>query len=408
MISGFDTDAFAHEPRILFIGLGESTHTHAWIDLLRDERFDVRLFSLPSGEPPALWRVRTYLTNSTRTRGDRSLRHHITPVNRVLYHSKRVWARHAIGNELNYVEHGLRRVIEQWRPDIIHTLGLEPAAYIYHRVRERFGLRGVGRWVLQLRGGSDLELNRFDPQAVASISRVLAGCDQLLSDNKANFEYAAAMGIRPDQVSRIGTVPGTGGVDVDALSSGWTQSPEKRRTILFPKAYDCTWSKALPVFEALKLVWNRISPCRVQMLAMSPEVESWFRTLPDEIKKHCQINQRLPREKALAFMLESRVMLAPSLVDGTPNSMFEAMAAGSLPIVSPLHTITPLVRDKEHVLYARNLYPEEIAAALERAMMDDKLVESAAANNLIRVRQLADRKEVATRVIGFYRALADK
>ena len=43
-------------------------------------------------------------------------------------------------------------------------------------------------------------------------------------------------------------------------------------------------------------------------------------------------------------MTRARVMLAPSLVDGTPNSMFEAMASGALPIVSPLETIRDEVK----------------------------------------------------------------
>jgi len=100
-------------------------------------------------------------------------------------------------------------------------------------------------------------------------------------------------------------------------------------------------------------------------------------------------------------------MLAPSLVDGTPNSMFEAMAAGALPIVSPLETIRPLVKDEENVLFARNLYPEEIATALIRAMLDDELVDEAARRNLELVSRIANRDEVRARVVKFYESLAD-
>jgi glycosyltransferase involved in cell wall biosynthesis len=102
----------------------------------------------------------------------------------------------------------------------------------------------------------------------------------------------------------------------------------------------------------------------------------------------------------------ARVMLAPSLVDGTPNSMFEAMATGALPILSPLDTIRPLVRDGSNVLFARNLYPDEIGEALVRGMHDDVLVDSAAARNLVLVRQLADRSTIRPRVVGLYESLA--
>ena len=52
--SVFEKDLYPGRPRILFVGLAESTHTHAWIDLLQAADFDVRLFAVPTpgGFPP--------------------------------------------------------------------------------------------------------------------------------------------------------------------------------------------------------------------------------------------------------------------------------------------------------------------------------------------------------------------
>jgi len=98
--------------------------------------------------------------------------------------------------------------------------------------------------------------------------------------------------------------------------------------------------------------------------------------------------------------------LAPSLVDGTPNSMFEAMATGAFPVLSPLDTIRPLLRDGCNVLFARNLYPDEIGDALARAMTDDALVDAAAERNLRLVRELADRSSIRPRVVSLYDMIA--
>ncbi len=99
-------------------------------------------------------------------------------------------------------------------------------------------------------------------------------------------------------------------------------------------------------------------------------------------------------------------MLAPALIDGVPNSLYEAMASGAFPIVSPLETILPVVRHEENVLFARNLYPQEIAEALSRAMTDDELVDAAAERNLELVRHVAGREAIRERVIEFYERLA--
>jgi hypothetical protein len=64
------------------------------------------------------------------------------------------------------------------------------------------------------------------------------------------------------------------------------------------------------------------------------------------------------------------------------------------------------VREGSNVLFARNLYPDEIGEALVRAMHDDVLVDSAAERNLARVRELADRALIRPRVVGLYEALA--
>jgi len=101
-------------------------------------------------------------------------------------------------------------------------------------------------------------------------------------------------------------------------------------------------------------------------------------------------------------------MLAPALIDGIPNSMYESMAAGAFPIVSPLETILPLVKHEENVLFARNLYPNEIAEALERAMTDDKLVDAAAQRNIELVRRVAARDVIRPRVIEFYESLVGR
>jgi hypothetical protein len=58
------------------------------------------------------------------------------------------------------------------------------------------------------------------------------------------------------------------------------------------------------------------------------------------------------------------------------------------------------------VLFARNLYPDEIGHALARAMNDDHLVDDAAEENLALVRALADRATIRPRVIGLYESLA--
>lgn len=403
----FDDDPYPGKPRVLFIGPGNSTHTHAWIDLLAGAALNVRLFALPGGLPPDEWPVRTYVTTPTAQRLDTRTRRRLYAAGRIARAPKRVYAR-LVSSDRAVEQRWLAHVIREWTPDIIHTLGIDPAGEFYFDTRRDHGVGVIGRWIAQTRGGSDLALARFDTERASRVASVMRGADCLLSDNPINFEIACAMGVQEEQLSPIGAVPGAGGVDIDALRTYASGPPSSRSVILWPKAYECPWSKALPVFEALVRYWDRLPSCEIHMLAMEPETRMWFHALPPEIKQACRIDERIPRHEILQLMGRARVMLAPSLVDGTPNSMFEAMATGAFPVVSPLDTIRPLVRDDSNVLFARNLYPDEIGLALVRAMTDDALVDGAAERNLTLVRQLADRNTIRPRVVTLYETLATR
>lgn len=405
--NSFEQDAHPGGPRVLFVGLAESSHTHSWIDLLEGSGVNARLFAMPSGVPPRAWQVPTYVTAYDCPPLDPRTRARLYPANRA--------ARFAHRNVRRLAGHGdpeqsaarwLAQVVRRWRPHVVHTLGLEPASYFYFDARRRFGLAGLGRWVVQARGGPELALHRLLPERAARISEVLAACDQFVADNRQNYEYALACGAREECLSPLGVVPGTGGVDVDALAARWAGPPSRRPLVLWPKAYECPQSKALPVFEALKLLGARAEAFEIHMLAATAETRLWFETLPEGLRRRSRLYERIPRAEALALMTRARVMLAPALSDGIPNSLYEAMAAGAFPIVSPLETIRPVVAPEENVLFARNLYPHEVAEALGRALADDQLVEGAAARNLALVRRLADRAEIGPRVAGFYERLA--
>jgi Glycosyl transferases group 1 len=402
----FASDPFPAKPRILFIGLGENSHTHSWIDLLEGVAINARLFAMPTGVPPDDWPVRTYVTAYVGPPLNSATRASLYSTSPAFRFAKRQAGR-ARGLDLAGVAgHWLAKIIRHWRPHIIHTLGIVQGGEFYLEVRRKFRLEGIGRWVLQTRGGSDVTVPHLDPVRRKRLAEILTSCDQLISDNVEDLRIARELGVRQEQIAPIAPVPGAGGIDVDSMRLKWHGQPSRRRVIVWPKAYDSAGGKMLPTFEALKLCWDRIQPCEIHMLSMTSESFMWFWTLPDNIRQSCRTYDRIPRSQVLDLMPAARVMLAPALMDGVPNSLYEGMAAGALPIVSPLETLLPIVRNEENVLFARNLYPQEIAEALEHSMTDDELVDAAAERNLGLLRRVADRSAIRPRVIEFYERLA--
>jgi glycosyltransferase involved in cell wall biosynthesis len=400
--------------RILFIGLPNSSHTHSWIDLLEGENIDVRFFATTAGHPPENWWVKSYLFSLSRPRtGHPNSSQHLS-----LSPERQVFVKrpNAFSNQIAYLkkirkiynQYRLSRLISKIQPDLIHTLGIfdEQGGQFLLETLANFEPKFSGKWIVQARGGPDLDLNQHIAGPRKILQQVLARCDSFIADNARNYENALALGLAPHKISSLGPVPGTGGVDCDRLQKQSVFPVLKReRVILWPKAYEGVQSKALPVIEGIRLAWESIKPCSIIMTAISSEVQLRLNALPGEIRDHIVRKPRVPRDEMLEIMGRARVTLLPSLSDGVPNTLYEAMACGSVPILSPLPTFTDFIHEPENALYARNLYPVEIAAALIRAMQDDDLVQDVTARNLLFVRQLAERKMIRERVVSYYSAL---
>lgn len=427
----FEKDTYPGKPRILFVGVPHSSHTHAWINLLRASEINVRLFAMPSGCPPPDWPIKTYITFLCDGKN--------TPVRKNLYRGVfgiiayylykfstidlawQYWGTIVNGYHrlLDFLklpitpEAWLAAIIRKWQPDIIHTLGLfdQQGGLFYYQVRQQHNLAAYGKWILQLRGGSDLTLRRHNPDYANRIREALSACHQIITDNVVNMRYAKALQVPVEKFAPIVPVPGTGGIDIQKFNAGDLKPPsERERMILWPKAdglHGGPWSDALPVLEAIRLAWPQIAPCKIYLLRAKPHVKDWFLSLPSEIRQHCILHEQIPRAEVLNLLQRARVLLAPSLVDGVPNSLYEAMACGAFPIVSPLETIHSVVADRKNVLFARNLYPNEIANALILAMTNDELVDTCAIANLKLVTQIANRDTIQPKVIAYYQSLME-
>ena len=384
-------------PKILFVGDIGSTHAQSWMALVKDA-FDIHAFSFP-GRPPASLNVPTDIPLDLALAPANPL--HSAPGGRTL-RLRRLLEVLKPGKVFDWLTPALRKTVARVQPDIIHTFGLEPAGSLIASLRERDVLFSKPRWVAQLRGGSDLELRKFGADEMRSAAKILQSADAIVSDNLRNFRYLADAGVEPKRFASISPVPGSGGIDLEAVAHH-PDLASGRRVILWPKAYNTPYMQAFPILEALRMAWPKLQPCRLVVLwATQNEARDWIRAVCSELATSWDVRGRIGRDEVFKLMRQSRVMLAPSLVDGVPNMLYEAMATGVLPIVSPLGTISDVVKDRENVLFARNLHPQEIADALVEAMSDDALVDRITRTNRARVYELADRAQIQIKVRAFY------
>lgn len=405
--------------RILFVGELHSSHALSWIELLTESQaeFEVQGLHISAANPPNSTFPILDAKNPNFLRGTflaewKKLKGLVTFFFRRTfgYLVKRIQVESDI-NGFNYSRDirlvndrllwNTLSVLHQFKPHIVHSLGIFPASAFFLRVKAHLSTGYDPTWIIQARGGPDIALNKKNALLAKEIRAILKSCDYFIADNQRNYEHALEMGLEPSKLSMTGPVPGTGGIDASIFVNVPLPS-KKERIILWPKAYNCIQSDGLVVVEALRLALPHIGNFRLIATAITPDVEYWLKDFLHCYISQIEIHNRLPRQQLLDIYRSARVLLAPSLSDGVPNSMYEAMASHTVPILSPLDTLLPLFTNKMHTIYARNLDPSEIAEALICAMNDDALADKIALTNRAWLPTLAGRDAIRERVIQMY------
>jgi glycosyltransferase involved in cell wall biosynthesis len=416
--------------RVLFIGLAESSHTASWIDLLEKSSIDFALFGLPTGALPASKTIPTYMSDRRARRGasDYNLLH-LTRVRtlvlnllalhsefrKLMHRAKKVFCRiflkilhnqNSKQDDELLLQFQLRAFIQTFQPRVIHTLGIFPSSDLFLSVASEFPNIV---WVAQVRGGPDLELGAFDPIKKEKIKLIFERAHKIICDSENNYLLAKSLGADGDKFS-MGVVSGSGGLNLNEfiMDREYVDVKLSSRHVVWPKAYESLTSKASPVIEAINLAWDDIKPVTFTFLWLEDkELELWLRSyLRPEILPSIKILKRIEHSEALKVIRDSQVVLAPSIMDGIPNVMLESMMLNTVPIVSPIPTIKTFVSDPENVIFARNLYPEELAAALVRSLNDSIGNKKRVAANRKLVESLYDREGLKKRLTQMYEDLA--
>lgn len=390
-------------PRILFVCFADSPHSQSWISLLKKSHFEVRVFASPTDlgtrYPPVPWDFPTYSLYQPDPSRQTSKTYWLLPTfGWVRPIVRRITTRYDIATIW------LAKIIRTWEPDIVHSLSFEHAAYSTWNALRRLPRQARPKWVISS-WGTEINFGIEDPNTRSKLSTCITECDGFIGDCYRDLYHAKSLGLLAGKLPPGPTIPTTGGIDLDELT-GLCRDLDQRKLILVPKAYETYANKTLPIVEALSLCEDITNGYQIHLLMSSPEIQSYVKRLPSKIRERFTCAPTIPKQDVLAMYGAARVMIAPSLSDGTPNVMLEAMALGALPIMSPLSSIQEWINDGENGLFAHALYPEQIANALRRALLDDDLCKRAAQINQGIVTERANRSLIRNVMINYYQHLA--
>jgi hypothetical protein len=297
------------------------------------------------------------------------------------------------------------RLVDAIRPDLVHALRIPFEGMLAHIVPAEIPFL-VSIW------GNDLTLHaRGSPLMAALTRRTLRRADGLLADTRRDLHLARARGLRESVPTLV--VPGAGGIRREEIARDVRtyMLPEELPDIplvVNPRGQRPGSLRQDVFFRSIPLVLEKVPGAYFvcPSLGSDAQAESWVASL--DIEKRTRLWPKLSQPQLWALLKKARVFVSPSIHDGTPNSLLEAMACGCFPVVGDIESMREWITDGVNGLLVNAADEQALAEAIVRALNEPALQSQAAQANAALVAERADYSINLQRVNELYESLLRK
>lgn len=152
------------------------------------------------------------------------------------------------------------------------------------------------------------------------------------------------------------------------------------------------------LLEAIPIVNQKVPNVQFDFYGYNP--------LPDRILPHnVKIHPFIPKEQLIEQYQETDLCVVPSLWDNSPNTIYEAMAAGKPVVASRTGGIPELVVDHETGLLVQPGNVQELSEAITYLLMNSLECKRMGENGNDHIRKIADLEENVTRRLSIFSSI---
>lgn len=384
--------------RILFVAMPNSIHTAGWINQVADRGWDLHVFPCYDGLPHPDLRQVTFHSPAGSRGGEVDPSVRIQPFWRLPRGSGTLsmLMQRCAPEQMRY-ERWLARTIRRVKPDLVHSLEIQHAGYLTLAARRYLGKR-LPPWIIT-NYGSDIALFGRLAKHVETIMAVLKGCDFYACECHRDIALARNLGFR-GQVLPV--LPISAGFDLKHIAALRSPGPSSARRLIMLKGYQGWSGRALVALQALEMCADVLPGYRVAIYNATPEVALAAELVGRSARIPIDIVPATSRDAILHLFGQARVYLGLSISDGICTSLLEAMAMGAYPIQSSTACACEWITDGASGSIVPPEDPQVVAAALRRALTDDRLVDQAAQLNDRCTAERLDWQILRPRAAAFY------
>ena len=297
-------------------------------------------------------------------------------------------------------------MIEEFRPDIVHSHEIQHAGALVHGALKRPRPRRPA-W-LCTNWGSDIFWFGRNRMSIPTIRSVVQSCDYYSAECHRDVALARAFGLRGRVV---GLWPATAGIDLSHVDQLRIPGRTSARQTIAVKGATGSFGQGHLAFQAVARCADLLEGWEICTYQADPEVARRYDQLATSHSiRHTSVStlhRTTSHDDHLAMHGRARVSIGFNRSDALSMSFVEAMAMGSFPVQSSSSCGYEVATPGRGALFVSPSDVDALTSALQRALTDDALVDSAAELNQVVCRTSFDARKVRLRVLDAYERILD-
>ena len=292
----------------------------------------------------------------------------------------------------------LRAFIEEVQPDIVHAMRVPYEGMLAAEALQGLVTRPsflVSIW------GNDFTLHAPSTPLMKYYTRkVMSSVDGLHADTERDVKLAHEWGLDEEKPTLV--APGNGGIRGDVFYP--PKELVKSPIIINPRGVR-PYVRNDSFFKAIPLVLAKRPDAKFLCTGMQnePQAMAWAKEF--EIEHAVDLLSAFPFEKMGEVFRGAQIVVSPSIHDGTPNTLIEAMACGCFPVAGDLESIREWITHGRNGLLFDSNDPQSIADAILLGLEREDLRTEAAGLNKKIISTRAEYGANMKRVEEFYNSI---
>lgn len=387
--------------RILFVVDGRSPTALNWIAYFVDQGHEVHLVSTypctPGMElaslhivPVAFSEVADVLASGTGPRRPgRAILRKMIPA------GLRADLRHRFG-PLTFLRPARRlsEIVEAIQPDLVHAMRI-PYEGMLAALADPPAPLLVSVW------GNDFTLHApSTPQMGHYTRRTLLRANALHADCRRDIRLAKEWGFPADRSHIV--LPGGGGIQLDQFYL--PEAPPVQPFVINPRGFRA-YVRNDVFFQAIPLILAQCPEARFLCPTMAEEGQARAWVSEFGISEQVRLLPTQTRSQMADLYRRAQVVVSPSMHDGTPNTLLEAMACGCFPVAGDIESLREWIAPGVNGFLVDPGDPSALTEAVLMAFDQPELRQSIALHNRRLVAERAEYGQVMRTAEMFYRTI---